>query len=137
LLRAYAASLVKDEWPVMLRDQRHDSTTQAFAALSRRILAIDPTNERQNLVLGEMFKTLDTMADVRAQRLNIVTIRLPPIYWWVVALAIGMLLFVSGSIQQTSFRRTILCAQAAVGGETAIQPDAIVSAMQRMDTRTQ
>lgn len=152
LLRAYATSLVKDEWPVMLKDQRHDNTAQTFAALSRRILAIDPSNERQNLVLGEMFRTLDTMADVRAQRLSIVTIRLPPLYWWVVLLAVAMLLFVSSSIEQTSFRRTILCAQAAVvggflgfvfimdqpfRGETAIQPDAIVSAIQRIDTRTQ
>jgi len=152
LLRAYAMSLVKDEWPVMLRDQRHDNTAQTFAALSRRILAINPTNERQNLVLGEMFRTLDTMADVRAQRLSIVTIRLPSLYWWVVLLAVAMLLFVSSSIEQTSFRRTILCAQAAVvggflgfvfimdqpfRGETAIQPDAIVGAIQRIDTRTQ
>jgi hypothetical protein len=152
LLRAYATSLVKDEWPVMLKDQRHDNTAQTFAALSRRILAINPANERQNLVLGEMFRTLDTMADVRAQRLSIVTIRLPPLYWWVVVLAVAMLLFVSSSIQQTPFRRTILCAQAAVvggflgfvfimdqpfRGETAIQPDAIVSAIQRIDARTQ
>ena len=152
LLRAYAMSLVKDEWPVMLRDQRHDNTAQTLAALSRRILAINPTNERQNLVLGEMFRTLDTMADVRAQRLSIVTIRLPSLYWWVVLLAVAMLLFVSSSIEQTSFRRTILCAQAAVvggflgfvfimdqpfRGETAIQPDAIVGAIQRIDTRTQ
>jgi Protein of unknown function (DUF4239) len=152
LLRAYAMSLVKDEWPVMLRDQRHDNTAQTFAALSRRILAINPANERQNLVLAEMFRTLDTMADVRAQRLSIVTIRLPSLYWWVVMLAVTMLLFVSSSIEQTSFRRTILCAQAAVvggflgfvfimdqpfRGETAIQPDAIVGAIQRIDTRTQ
>jgi hypothetical protein len=152
LLRAYATSLVKDEWPVMMRDQRHENTAQTFAALSRRILAINPTNERQNLVLAEMFKTLDTMADVRAQRLSIVTIRLPALYWWVVLLAVAMLLFVSSSIEQTSFRRTILCAQAAVvggflgfvfimdqpfRGETAIQPDAIAKSIERIDTRTQ
>ena len=152
LLRTYATSVVKDEWPAMLRDQRHENTTQTFAALSRRILTINPTNERQNLVLGEMFKTLDTMADVRAQRLSIVTIRLPPLYWWVVVIAIAMLLFVSSSIEQTPFRRTILCAQAAVvggflgfvfimdqpfRGETAIQPDSIAKSIERMDTRTQ
>lgn len=152
LLRAYATSLVKDEWPIMLKDQRHDNTARTFAELSRRILEINPATERQNLVLAELFKTLDTMADVRAQRLSIVTIRLPSLYWWVVTLAIAMLLFVSSSIQQTSFRRTILCAQAAVvggflgfvfimdqpfRGETAIQPDAIVKSIERMDTRTQ
>ena len=152
LLRAYATSLVKDEWPVMMNDQRHENTAQAFAALSRRILAINPSTDRQNLVLAEMFKTLDTMADVRAQRLNIVTIRLPSLYWWVVLLAVAMLLFVSSAIEQTSFRRTILCAQAAVvggflgfvfimdqpfRGETAIQPDAISKSIERIDTRTQ
>lgn len=152
MLRAYATSLVKDEWPVMLNDQRHENTAEAFAALSRRILAINPATERQNLVLAEMFKTLDTMADIRAQRLNIVTIRLPALYWWVVMLAVAMLLFVSSSIEQTPFRRTILCAQAAVvggflgfvfimdqpfRGETAISADAIVRSIERMDARTQ
>lgn len=152
LLRAYADSLVKDEWPVMLKDQRHEKTALAFATLSRRILAINPATERQNLVLAEMFKTLDTMADVRAQRLSMVTIRLPPLYWWVVLLAVAMLVFVSSSIEQTPFRRTILCAQAAVvggflgfvfimdqpfRGETAIQPEAISRAIERIDTRTQ
>jgi FtsH-binding integral membrane protein len=99
-----------------------------------------------------MFKTLDTMADIRAQRLNIVTIRLPALYWWVVMLAVAMLLFVSSSIEQTPFRRTILCAQAAVvggflgfvfimdqpfRGETAISADAIVRSIERIDARTQ
>ena len=152
MLRAYATSLVKDEWPVMLNGQRHENTAEAFASLSRRILAINPANERQNLVLAEMFKTLDTMADVRSQRLSIVTIRLPALYWWVVMLAVAMLLFVSSSIEQTPFRRTILCAQAAVvggflgfvfimdqpfRGETAISADAIVRSLERMDSRIQ
>ena len=152
LLRTYATSLVKDEWPVMLKDERHENTAQAFSALSRRILAVEPATDRQHLVLAEMYKTLDTMADVRAQRLSIVTIRLPPLYWWVVLLAVSMLLFVSSSIEQTPFRRSILCAQAAVvggflgfvfimdqpfRGETAISPHAISQAIERMDSRTQ
>jgi cytochrome c biogenesis factor len=81
-----------------------------------------------------------------------VTIRLPPLYWWVVLLAIAMLLFVSSSIEQTPFRRTVLCAQAAVvggfvgfvfimdqpfRGETAVPPDAIAKSIERIDTRTQ
>jgi hypothetical protein len=152
MLKAYAQSVVQDEWPVMLKDQRHDATTQTFAALSRRILAINPTTERQNLILAELYKTIDTMADLRAQRLNMVTIRLPQLYWWVIMLAVTMLVFVSGSVQQTAFRRTILCAQAAVvggflgfvfimdqpfRGETAIQPDSIQRTIARIDARTE
>jgi hypothetical protein len=151
LLRYYAQSVAKDEWPAMLTEGRQDSVARAFAALSRYILAINPVTERQNLVLAEMFKTLDTISDVRAQRLNIVATKLPSLYWWVVLLAVMMLLFVSSSIQQTPFRRTILMAQAAVvggflgfvfimdqpfRGETALTPEPILKAIERMDTRT-
>lgn len=153
LLRAYATSLVQDEWPAMIADgQSPPRTAQTFAALSRRILSINPGTDRQNLVFAEMLRTLDTITDARAQRLNMIAIRLPVLYWWVVLLAIAMLLFVSSSVQQTPFRRTILCAQAAVvggflgfvfimdqpfRGETAIQPDAIMKSIERIDTRTQ
>lgn len=150
LLKAYAESLVRDEWPLMLNEERHDRTAQGFAALSRLVLAIHPADERQNLVLAEMLKTMDTIADLRAQRLNMVTIRLPNLYWWVVLLAVAMLLFVSGAITPTPFRRTILCAQAAVlggflgfvfimdqpfRGETAISAEPIAKAIQRMAQR--
>jgi hypothetical protein len=151
LLRAYAMAVVNDEWPAMLREGSHDSSSATFAPLSRTILAINPTNERQNLVLAEMLRTLDTISDVRAQRLNIVAIRLPSLYWWVMSLAISGLLLVSSSIEQTAFRRTILCIQSVVvggfvgfvfimdqpfRGETAIPPTAISSAIQHMDART-
>lgn len=107
LLLSYATSLVRDEWPTMLDEDRHNATSRAFTALSRRILAIEPRTDRQNLVLAELFKTLDTLADLRAQRLSMVKVRLPELYWWVIALAIAMLCLVSSSIQQTAFRRTI------------------------------
>lgn len=150
LLRNYATSLVNDEWPVMLSDQRHQATARAFSALSRQLLAVNPTNERQNLVLAEILRALDAVADFRSQRLNFVTTRLPSLYWWVVLLAVAMLLLVSSSIQQTGFRRTILCAQAAVvggflgfvfvmdqpfRGESAITPEAITKAIERMAIR--
>ena len=151
LLRAYAVALVRDEWPAMLRLGMQESASITFSPLSRMVLAINPTNERQNLVLAEMMRALDTIADVRAQRLNIVAIRLPSLYWWVIAIAITGLLLVSSSIEQTPFRRTILCAQAVVvggfvgfvfimdqpfRGETSIAPDAISTAIHRMDART-
>ncbi|MBS0538450.1 MAG: DUF4239 domain-containing protein [Proteobacteria bacterium] len=151
LLRAYAVALAKDEWPNMLHTEQHESSMRTYGALSRHILAINPTTERQNLVLAEMFKTLDTIADVRAQRLNIVSTKLPSLYWWVVLLAMAMLLFVSSSIQQNGFRRVILSAQAAVlggflgfvfimdqpfRGETGLGPDAILKAIEHIDARS-
>lgn len=150
LLRAYALALARDEWPNMLDDERHESSMRTFGALSRHILAINPTTERQNLVLAEMFRTLDTISDVRAQRLNIVSTKLPSLYWWVVLLAMAMLLFVSATIQQTAFRRIVLSAQAAVlggflgfvfimdqpfRGETGLGPEAILKAVERIDAR--
>ncbi|SJZ77828.1 Protein of unknown function [Enhydrobacter aerosaccus] len=152
LLHAYARSIVEKEWPAMLKDKGDPETGKAFAPISRRILTINPTNSRETLILGEMLKALDTIADARASRLNMITIALPPIYWIVVCFAICMLLFVSSTIQQTPFRTTVLAAQAAVvgaflgfvftmdqpfKGETAIGPDAIVQVLARMEARTE
>lgn len=152
LLRAYAQSIVDREWPAMLHERGANETGQAFAPVSRRILALNPTSNRETLIMGEMLKALDAIADLRASRLNITTIGLPLLYWYVVLFAVAMLIFVSCTIQQTPFRTAVLAAQAAVvgaflgfvfvmdqpfKGETAIGPDAIVQVIARMQARSE
>jgi hypothetical protein len=152
LLRAYARSIVDRDWPAMLMDQGDRETGRAFAPISRHILAMNPASNRETLILGEMLKSLDAIADLRASRLNMVSLALPDIYWQVVLFAVAMLIFVSCTIRQTPFRTTVLAAQAAVvgaflgfvfdmdqpfKGQTAVSPDAIVQVLRRMETRTE
>ena len=152
LLRAYAQSIVDDEWPSMLRGADNEATGRTFAPISRRVLAIGPTTTRESLIFAEMLKSLDAIAESRASRLNTLSIGLPAIYWQVVLFAIAMLLFVSCTVERTPFRTVVLSTQAAVlgafigfvflmdqpyRGQTAIAPDALVQVMARMERRTE
>jgi hypothetical protein len=151
LLRAYAESIVKDEWPAMLRSSDgSDKTRAAYTAVSRAVLAIDPRPGRQELIYAEMLKLLDAIGQSRDSRLDSVKVGLPGIYWVVILFGVAMLLVVSSTIQRTPFRTAVLTAQLAVLGafvgfvfimdspylgESAITPDAISKAAAAMERR--
>lgn len=150
MLLAYATSIVRDEWPEMLHSKGHEATGRAFADISQRILAIEPVTPRQTLILGEMLKTLDSMSDARATRLNMLTLALIKTYWIVVAFSLAMLVFVTCTIERSAPRTVILAVQASVlgaflgfvfimdqpfKGERSVGPDAIVQTIGRISQR--
>ncbi|MFI4998907.1 MAG: DUF4239 domain-containing protein [Reyranellales bacterium] len=150
MLHTYARSIVKDEWPAMLRDRGNDGTGQAFTPISQRILSIEPSTRRQALIFAEMLKSLDLVAESRASRLNTLTVGLPAIYWEVILFAVAMLVFVTSTIEQTPFRSAVLGAQMAVlgafvgfvflmdqpfKGQTAVTPDALIRVISTMEAR--
>jgi hypothetical protein len=150
LVRAYAQSIVKDEWPRMLRDQAGKATAAAYSQLSRGIMAMDPEPGRQSLMFAELLKSLDAAAESRERRLANVRVRLPAIYWAVILFATLMLLFVSSTIGPTRLRTAVLGAQLAVLGafisfvfimdapflgETAVRPIALTQVIQAMENR--
>lgn len=151
LLRAYAQSIVKDEWPAMLRlGDSSDKTRIAYSAVSRAVLALDPKPGRQQLIYAEMLKSLDAIAQSRDNRLDNVKVGLPGTYWSVILFSVLVLLLVSCSIPRTPFRSTVLAAQLAVlgafvgfvfimdapyNGETAVTPQGISKAVVAMEKR--
>jgi hypothetical protein len=151
LLRAYVRSIVKDEWPAMLRaGEGSDKTRIAFTAVSRTVLAIDPRPGRQALIYTEMLKTLDALAQTRDARLDSVTVGLPGVYWVVILFSVVVLVGVSSTIPRTPFRSAVLGGQLAVLGafvgfvfimdapylgETAVTPQAISKALTAMEQR--
>ena len=151
LMRAYAQSIVKDEWPTMLRlGEGSDKTRLAFTAVSRAVLALDPAPGRQATIYAEMLKSLDAIAQSRDARLDSVKVGLPGTYWVVILFSVLMVLLVSSAIPRTPFRTAVLAAQLAVlgafvgfvfimdapyKGETAVTPDAISKALAAMEKR--
>jgi Protein of unknown function (DUF4239) len=150
LVRAYAQSIVKDEWPRMLSGKPSRPTSLAYSQLSRGIMAMDPAAGRQSLIFAELLKSLDAAAESRERRLGNVRVRLPGIYWAVVLFATLMLLFVSSIIGPTRLRTAVLGTQVAVLGafigfvfimdapylgETAVRPDALAQVIQAMENR--
>jgi len=151
LMRAYAQSIIKDEWPAMLQvGDGSDRTRLAFTAVSRAVLALDPAPGRQATIYGEMLKSLDAIAQSRDARLDSVRVRLPGTYWVVILFSVLMVLLVSSAIPRTPFRSAVLAAQLAVlgafvgfvfimdspyKGETAVTPDAISRTLAAMEKR--
>jgi len=150
LLRAYAQSIVKDEWPAMLDGGGSDKTRLAFLPVSRAVLAIDPKPGRQALIYSEMLKSLDVIAESRDRRLDNMRVGLPGTYWVVILFSVLTVLLVSCTIPRTPFRSTVLAAQLAVlgafvgfvfimdapfNGETAVSPQAISQALATMERR--
>ncbi|HLG49692.1 MAG TPA: hypothetical protein VKY24_25840 [Reyranella sp.] len=150
LVRAYAQSIVTDEWPRMLAGKPSQPTNLAYSELSRAIMALDPVPGRQSLIFGELLKSLDAAAESRDRRLANVRVRLPAIYWVVILFGALMLLFVSSTIGPTRLRTAVLGAQLAVlgafigftfimdapfVGESAVQPVALSKAIQSMEAR--
>jgi len=151
LLLNYARSIVKDEWPAMLVDQGSDTTRALFVPVARTVLAIEPKTPRQVQIFAEMLKGLESISEMRDRRLNALSLALPTIYWEVVLFSAAMAILASAMIAQTPFRTFILAVQAAVlgafigfiflmdqpfKGRTAIDADAIVQVIARMDGRT-
>lgn len=150
ILHSYVQSIVKEEWPEMIRGGESDATRLAFIPISQRILAMVPAPGRQTLMYGEMLKSLDSIAEKRDARLASVSVALPALYWAAVFFAVGVLIVANCMIEQTLFRTVVLAAQAAVlgiflavvfitdqpfKGQTSVGPDAIVKVLSVMKSR--
>lgn len=150
-LLAYAKSIVNDEWPVMLSERGSVKTATLHVPFAQAILAIEPATPRQIQIYAEMLKAVDAISEMRDRRLNALSLGLPAIYWQVVLFSALMVILVSSTIEQTPFRATVLAAQAAVlgafigfvflmdqpfRGTTAIDAEAIVQTISRMEGRT-
>jgi len=115
-LHDYAMSIIESEWPEMAKGQASKKTRDAFSVVSRSVFAIDPLGSRQNSIYAEMLKSVDAVAQSRDARINSLYLRLPAAYWQVVFFALAVLIFVSSTVEQTTFRKVVLGAQASVIG---------------------
>lgn len=117
LLRDYTRSIIQQEWPTMLKSgEGSEDTTRLFAALSHRILAVEPSTSRQSLIVAEMLKALDSTTEGRTARINAVTLGLPLLYWEVVAFALLMLISVASFAATNGFRTLVLAGQLTLLG---------------------
>jgi hypothetical protein len=152
LLRAYARSIVQDEWPQMLKGAASPRTGTLHTPVSIAILALKPESGRETVIYTEMLKLLEAIAVSRDTRLDNVQIGLPAIYWEVITFAVLVLLIVSATIEPTAYRRAVVGAQMAVlgafiafafvmdapfQGQTAVTSEAIAKVVAVMEKRQQ
>ncbi len=115
-LLAYTQAIVTDEWPAMMAGETNEATRHAWGRVSRGVLALSPTNTREEALFGELLRSLNDVVEARDERLSTVPLQLPYTYWIAILFAVCMLLFVSSTLTPSRFRATNLVAQMAALG---------------------
>jgi hypothetical protein len=91
-VRAYGASVVADEWPRLSQHGRSQHTAELFRDLTGRVLAIQPSSARGNVLYGDLVRTVDLLAESRGSRLGATELGLPPVFWLVIGFLMALLL---------------------------------------------
>lgn len=82
-ITTYLRSVVAEEWPAMERGEEHAGTTRTLDALYSTVLAMQPANDREGVVLDEMLTQLNILTEARRARL-VATVGIVPGVLWVV-----------------------------------------------------
>jgi hypothetical protein len=142
VVRAYAQSVVKDEWPKLSEHSTSRHTGDLFQALSQQILAIQPAPGHDNVIYGDLVKTLDQLAESREDRLSASDLELPPIFWQVISF-LTLLLVVLCAFTEPQRAAFLGGVGAGLGllialvflfdqpfsGDTSVKPDPILQVM--------
>lgn len=91
-LRLLAGQVVDDEWPAMTDGGRSQAADRLFEDLSARLAATAPAGEPARATVNRAINGLDEMARLREARLSAAATHLPPIYWWAIAILLGLML---------------------------------------------
>jgi hypothetical protein len=150
-LRDYADSIVRDEWSELRKGRSSQRTAALFRPISRGILAIVPTGERQGLIYAEMLKKVDEIAaDRKARVVAAARLKLPSFFWLIITFLLVTLLVLATFTEATLGRATalgglgfglgLLVALVFVfdepfKGETAVSPEPIIDAVAEMQAR--
>lgn len=92
-LRAYMASIVRDEWPLLAKGHASQKTEIALFRLFQGMGAIEPKDDRDSAIYSEAFSKLNELVGLRRDRL-IHSASGMPIILWVVGL-VGSVLIVA------------------------------------------
>jgi hypothetical protein len=152
-LRDYADSIVRDEWPELEESRSSQRTAALFRPISRGILAIAPTDERQILIYAEMLKKIDEIAADRKTRVAAAAqLELPSIFWLIITFLMVILLVLATFTEATRGRAIALGGLGSAlallvalvfifdepfRGETSISPKPIVDAVAEMRVRNE
>ena len=144
MLAAYGKSIVMDEWAGLAQGERSAKTDQAFSAISKKVRAVGPDDDRQRAQYNDLIRNLDDLADLREERLGQSSYGLSSFFWITITilLALGVVL---AALTDASLSRTVGvgATSAAVAivfsfliivdlpfeGETSVQPKAIEQAL--------
>lgn len=139
--KEYAESIVKDEWPLLIKAERSDKTTNILADLIEGCRELEPRNIVQQVARAEILPTITQVSDVREARLSASHLKLPVYYWQALTTSVTILIilgwflsplprmaaYVGGVTLGISTLLTVLFAtESLFAGESQVTPAAII-----------
>jgi len=106
-LRAYIASILDDEWPLMRRGGRSDVTEAKLIRLFDGVAIVKPANDRETAVYSEAFSLLNNLVKLRRDRISASEAEIPAVLW-VVAIAGSVLTIAYASAFVSSRYATLM-----------------------------
>jgi hypothetical protein len=90
LLTRYAVSILKDEWPEMLKRSYSQQTAALISQVSRSINELMPTSSRQEIIFAELLRDGQMLELKRGERLlHAESTRVSGAFWLVIAVLLG------------------------------------------------
>jgi Protein of unknown function (DUF4239) len=148
-VRAYAQSIVSDEWPKLSEHDNSQRTGDLFRSLSRQILAIQPTPGRGTVIYSDLVRIADQLAESRQERLEATDLGLPPIFWGAISIPMVLLVVYAAFVEP---RRAISLGGVGAGlallislvfifdqpllGQVSATPDPVLKTLQVIGART-
>ena len=151
LLRDYAKSVVRDEWPTLAHGKRNDETTRLLGQLSQCVLSVESTTNREQSVYHQILVHLDELSDLREHRIAEAEQGLGDLYWGTVTGLVLILVMLAAMVQATIDRAFalsgLICAASLLlalvvilnkpfTGENVVSPDPIERVIRAMAART-
>ncbi len=89
-LRSYVRTVIEDEWPAMSRGEEPVAGWRPLERIQRMLSEYEPSDSGRTVYMREILDELNTLYDIRRQRLNASENGLEPVVWIIVLL--GMVL---------------------------------------------
>jgi len=84
-IKKYLDQIVHDEWPSQQAGHVNQVGRQTLVRIHSLIAALDPKTPRETVIVGELFRTLNSLYDARRTRILAADGAIPGIVWWIVA----------------------------------------------------
>lgn len=103
-LGIYLQRVVRDEWPLMQQHASADAGTQAaFDTMFTAVNQIEPSDDREHVLLSEVLTRVNEMVKYRQRRLQDLDSAMPVTLWGIVLLASGISLVLLYPLPGTRF----------------------------------
>jgi hypothetical protein len=86
MLKAYAQSVVEDEWPVQQQGHAPGAGWKPLHKLHRELVSFDPQTRGQAVIEADFLRTLNELYKARQARLTAAAGHIPDVIWWIIAI---------------------------------------------------